>query len=452
MHILLDEAQDADADQLAVLTELLALGPHNRFSMVGDPQQSIYGSRASVRHYVDIHRRLVADKIVEPLVFSTTFRCSRRVVAVVNDFFPSILDENKTGQVSFVPLSTPADAPLGKIIRLRLVSDEENDPEDFEARALARWCSSSGMEDPVGFLTPRNRWLSPLKEAFKHATLAFQIRSHSHTWRQNPLFAWTTVLTHLFARPDDDFELLGALREWMDLTDKSIVDFVYGSSPKPVRKLQIARRTEGDGEVGRALNHLFEIRCQAMTRTPLEGIVWAVEELHFATLLVTRGLMTPEEIADTRDWTEWQLGTCGRRADWPTCARMLRSHLDNKMALPEKEDEAPYVGYSLHKSKGLEWPTVVLPYFFRPFDGGVRRYPHLRRGRIVFDPRDARDVAEDLRAEWERLLYVGFTRAKSTLVVIDDSALWKSGFSLGRIFVHANKERWNSIESVALPP
>jgi hypothetical protein len=259
------------------------------------------------------------------------------------------------------------------------------------------------------------------------------------------------VLAHIFARPDDDFELLGALREWMALGDRSVVDFVYGLSPKPLRKLQIAVRTEGEGELECALNRLFEVRRRALARTPLEGVVGAVEELHFSALLTSRGLMTPEEIADTRDWIEWQLAACGRGADWPTCARLLRARLDDKISLPEGEEEAPYVGYSLHKSKGLEWPTVVLPYFFRPFNGGVRRYPHLRHGRVVFDPHDAREVAEDLRAEWERLLYVGFTRAKSTLVVVDDSALWKSGFSLGRLLLNANEGRWGSIESVTLP-
>ena len=81
--VILDEAQDTDRQQFEILLELArpeevrgnsiendppAPG-RGRFCMVGDPQQSIYGDRADLPTYLEIHQRLVTSAAVEALHF-----------------------------------------------------------------------------------------------------------------------------------------------------------------------------------------------------------------------------------------------------------------------------------------------------------------------------------------------------------------------------------------------
>src|ERR1700722_18527448 len=87
-RVILDEAQDTDPKQFAVLVEITRPpgaayaawpgrgdGPRpGHFCMVGDLQQSIYGSRADIRNF-QRHMAAFAEKNGgERLVFSVTFR------------------------------------------------------------------------------------------------------------------------------------------------------------------------------------------------------------------------------------------------------------------------------------------------------------------------------------------------------------------------------------------
>ena len=93
-HVILDEAQDTDPGQFEVLTEIArpesaqgiwlkkgGIPPGTgRFCMVGDPQQSIYGSRTDLNFYQHVHKKLLKDAQGEELFFKVTFRCDEKIV------------------------------------------------------------------------------------------------------------------------------------------------------------------------------------------------------------------------------------------------------------------------------------------------------------------------------------------------------------------------------------
>jgi ATP-dependent exoDNAse (exonuclease V) beta subunit len=88
-----------------------------------------------------------------------------------------------------------------------------------------------------------------------------------------------------------------------------------------------------------------------------------------------------------------------------------------------------------YKAKGSEWDAVIVPYFARGVTVSKPPYPRLLR-----DPRaretmaafDGNDIDDALKAvleqqdeqELERLLYVALTRARHTLVIVDDRTLF----------------------------
>ena len=139
-RVLIDEAQDTDPRQFALLLEisrpakasgdwLEARGDHppspgygeagprpGHFCMVGDFQQSIYRDRADLSCYRQIHQTLVETGAAEALEFSVTFRLDTKQLEFVNDTFRDILN-NLDNQVKFVELSPRPEILPGQVVR-----------------------------------------------------------------------------------------------------------------------------------------------------------------------------------------------------------------------------------------------------------------------------------------------------------------------------------------------
>jgi ATP-dependent exoDNAse (exonuclease V) beta subunit len=127
-----------------------------------------------------------------------------------------------------------------------------------------------------------------------------------------------------------------------------------------------------------------------------------------------------------------------------------------------------------YKAKGLEWQAVVVPFVFRVIGTRSPVYPRvdsgpggeeiLSRDRGDFTAQVAEFVTRRERQQFQRLLYVVATRAKRTLVWIDDETLYdgqrrgsslSSADYLGFVTGGANRETWtalNEITSLAANP
>ena len=104
------------------------------------------------------------------------------------------------------------------------------------------------------------------------------------------------------------------------------------------------------------------------------------------------------------DFVDWIGKRCGGDADNPTqTVLQVAQTISVIISLAERGDEQDVVTLStLHASKGLEWPHVVL--------AGVNE------GLLPFRSGEEEMTPERLEEE-RRLMYVGITRARTTLVV-----------------------------------
>ena len=117
-HILVDEFQDTDPLQAEILLLLVADDPDERdwrrvtpsrgkLFIVGDPKQAIYRfRRADVGTYYQVKAQL-AQRGVSVLSLSTSFRAVPSIQHVVNTAFAPLMDTSSAGgaQVAYVPLS-----------------------------------------------------------------------------------------------------------------------------------------------------------------------------------------------------------------------------------------------------------------------------------------------------------------------------------------------------------
>ncbi|MDR0755652.1 MAG: UvrD-helicase domain-containing protein, partial [Puniceicoccales bacterium] len=428
IHLLLDEAQDTDAQQFQLILSLLKLNPHNQFSMVGDPQQSIYGSRTNVQNYLQIHRNLTQENFLKPLVFNKTFRCPTSVVTYLNKTFPSILNTEKDPlQVDFVPLEVANKQNMGVFEILNIPNATFDKAIEHECAYLSHYLKSliakqSIPPNNICILCPRNAWLQEIQKYFYLNHLPIQIHSSKKTWRGQALYVWLTTCVHMIAYPEDSFEIVGFLRACLQIEEQTITSFV-----KQGKEIQILEPISGKDEISSALHHLYTLRTAIIQKNLYAGACVLVQEsIHWNTV---ENLNTPND--QTLDYIklffqQTALECAEQRASWFDFAKRLKENLSASFDCPQIIDENAIQAYSCHKAKGLEWPIVVVPFLYRPIYPKPANYPYISNQRVVWNAHSpyAKSREPERKRELERLLYVTCTRASQHLVLVNDEKLW----------------------------
>ena len=472
--VLLDEAQDTDPLQFDILLEITrpehascgwrrrpdpAPGP-GRFCMVGDPQQSIYPDRADLEYYDRVRSYLENSPHGEEIIFEVTFRCDSAVVTLVNQLGPVILPESEP-QARFVRLEPRPGHGPGMVLRLRpeLPSPgpgkkriRVGEATAAESRWLARWLADRGYRalgasdwSQVAILCQQRKWLDPVAAALDEAGLRTQVHSPATLLADHPAYSWLTALLRVLTVPADTFNCVGVLREIFGISDDRLAAYSEGDG----NRFRIDRRPSDSGssagEVDAVLDMLRNLRVEVL-RLPLRE---AVGRVIGATALPQR----VAEVCAIPAEAEKQIDTLlGRACEAERRGLSLHQFVQELLAARNAPVEAiaPQSGavqiLTCHKAKGLEWDVVILPMFFRPARPRSPDYPILLQPRasgqpvVLVDKQDYRKVQDHLRrhrrAAMQRLLYVALTRARRTLVILDDREAFstsRGAFSFGEL-------------------
>lgn len=424
LSIILDEAQDTDAHQLNYIRTLLQFNQRNQFSMVGDPQQAIYGSRVDVHDYLQFHEQVVKDGLCQPLVFSKTFRCPAAITQEINARFPQILNPAKdSAQVSYVPLvSTTNDTGRFAWIDVPPLPDGDEDKVAHEARCLSSFLHDytqtiSQDLSHICILCPRNEWLHELRQALTPYGWRLQLYSSTASVRSNALFCACLAFIHRINFPQESFEALGLLHEIFHHSEKFLTEHKEDFKRGNLEAQQI----------------LHDLREQILSRSLCAGmaIIVAFFQKHCSAsetdpacldLLMTQAFRTQSQ-----------------QQSWAALEKRLQSLLTTSITLESDPIPGALQGYSCHKAKGLEWSTVILPFFYRPIRYKTLSYPYFFQNKILWHKYDsqASELQADRRRELQRLLYVSLTRAKHHLFIFQDKDLWSpaaASLSFGQLY------------------
>lgn len=497
--ILLDEAQDTDAQQFEVL--LRAAGwrrdggpvPGQTICVVGDFQQLIYNARANSQDYRRVHEELINSLNGAEAIFQVTFRCDLAIVDFVNSVFPVILDGAEE-QAAFVPLVPRPGVDSGLVQRwscpeLPRQSGSDSEPPtvemtvEQEAQELAAQFKRMGFSGlnadswkQVAILCPRVAWLKELEVAFVQAGIPVQVHSTAETRADRAAYRWFTALFWILAHPGDSFEVSGVLRDIFGISDHDLALFTGGDGDFLRLDLFVSKsskRRHGEasssGElIHDILQHLSDlsIKCQ---RIPLHR---AADELIRETRLRERLTAVEDDNAD-RDLDDLMALIFERSAQGSTWSEMAQELRDSMHSPDEVDDEIQNAVQLLtsFKAKGLEWQAVVIPFMFRPIGFKFGAFPRIvsQLGGQPLVQLQASSEPDNLietpvnraeRQNYERLMYVACTRAKRALVLVDDEALFAlvkakqkpggrgrlSSSSLLRIEIDGmNRENWDAL-------
>jgi ATP-dependent exoDNAse (exonuclease V) beta subunit len=422
-HLLVDEFQDTSNSQWELLERLTAgweAGDGRTVFVVGDPMQSIYRFRdAQVGLFLHARRSGLPGVELEPLTLSTNFRSQAKIVEWVNRAFPDVLpaaEDEASGAVPYSPSVPFHDATPDGEPALETYADR-----DGEAGRIVELVKAA--QGKTAILVRNRSHLDAIVPALKDAGIRFravEIEQLGEKQVVQDLYALTRALTHLA----DRVAWLAILRApWCGLTLDEFSEFFEGRNDRTIWELM--QEPQSSPRLARLRNVLgppLADRLRGTLRDRVEG-VWLA-------------LGGPACVADATDLEDAEifldelerLEEAGELTDFSA----LASSLEDLYALPDVnagEDAVEIM--TIHKAKGLEFDTVIVPGLDRPPRPGRKplfAWRSLPGSKLLLAPidetggekeplyryvRNLDKEAEDIEAG--RLLYVAATRAESRL-------------------------------------
>ncbi|MDO9612884.1 MAG: UvrD-helicase domain-containing protein [Serpentinimonas sp.] len=463
-HLLIDEFQDTSPLQLELLRRLSAgwqAGDGRTLFLVGDPMQSIYRfRRAEVGLFLQVRAQGLGALAPEPLQLYRNNRSLPPLVDWVNRHFVHVfgaLDDPRRGAVAFAPASPtrsdsagagvcwhpqidhPTPTEPGPDALDPEPGDEEIDPDSAarEAQQVVQLIRQSLQAHPSGtvaVLVRARKHLEALVQALRlqESPLPFQAVEVEALAQRQPvqdLLTLTRALHHLA----DRVHWLALLRApWCGLLLADLHRLVADAPQKTVWELinqpERCAHLSADGQ--QRLAHLREVLTLALAHQGQQRPRRWVEGVWQA-LGGPQCLASASDLADVRAGFE-VLDRCTRHGQLEL--DRIAAELNRLYAAPDPAGAQVQL-MTIHKSKGLEFDTVILPGLQRPpraqerslllwdevlDDHGHERLLLATDAAASPDGPTLYDYLLDLertraRNEARRLLYVATTRARSHL-------------------------------------
>ncbi|MDA8390164.1 MAG: UvrD-helicase domain-containing protein [Gammaproteobacteria bacterium] len=436
-HLLIDEFQDTSVLQYRLLEGLTAgwaPGDGHTLFVVGDPMQSIYGFRkAEVGLFTRLRMQGVHNVPVAPLTLISNFRSQAAIVEWVNAAFARIMPAAAHADEGAVPYAASHPArEAGGHIGIHALADADLDQEAACVAELARVALAKDAEQSIAVLVRSRGHGHAVATALAKAGLPFAaVAMYSLAAREvvRDLLALTTVLVMPGAR----LELLACLRApWCGLDLGDLAALAEGHTGSLWARMADAEALDGLSADGRArVGRFHAVMSEALAACAQLPLSRRVEQAWWA--LGGPAVVPAQDALEEAELFLRVLGGCERAGDVDLA--ILQAQVD---ALYAPADAGPgrVQILTIHKAKGLEYDTVILPGLARK--GQPDKKPLLlaveRGGRepsLLFAP--LKLAAEDhdalydslwalqqrkSRHEDARLMYVACTRARRNLHLV----------------------------------
>ena len=419
-HVLVDEYQDTNAVQYELLKALVSsedIRQRGQFTAVGDDDQSIYGWRGAT---IDNLKRLPQDwPDLKVIPLEQNYRSTGSILRAANNVIagnPKIFEKKLWSEFGD-----------GDPVRLLECDGEEHEAE--RAVAFIQGKRAEGGEvkfSDFAILYRANHQSRVLEQKLRGAQIPYKVsggQSYFDRAEIKDLCAWLRLLVN----QDDDpaflravttpkrgigHQTLGNLGEFAGKWKSSLFEALFADSLAGALN---KKAIDGLHEFGRYVNDLEHRARHTVGSEDAKALLlgW-LKDIGYEQHLYDGE--DSEKLAAARwtnvlDFVDWIAKRCGGEItqEGGTFESEKKSVLDVAqtisviLSLAERGEDQDVVTLStLHAAKGLEWPHVML--------AGVNE------GLLPFKQGDE-DMTPQRLEEERRLMYVGITRARTTLLV-----------------------------------
>lgn len=440
-HLLVDEFQDTSQNQYDLFDKLVAgwtPGDGRTLFLVGDPMQSIYRFReAEVGLFLQAWEGRLGHVELERLKLSVNFRSQQGVIDWVNDAFPRIMpqDNNKVhGAVSYTASDSFNPALPGDAVTVHAMLDTDDSTEAECVLGIIDQAQKEHPDGSIAILLRSKMHVADIVRLLKQQDRKFQAVEIDKL-SQRPVVKDLLALSCALLHPGDRISWLAILRApWCGLTLADLHALVGGDQKVTVYDQLIEMDSlfrlsdDGAARLGRTLPIL---QTTLLQRGRLGLRAW-VEGAWIA-------LGGPACLSNDTDRKDAEvflhmletIDESGKTAGPET----LHDKVAELFALPDAHANSCLQIMTMHKAKGLEFDTVILPGLGRTTRGDesrllywLQRTSETGEPELVFGPiKSAREkenrTAEYIKQldkeksqyEYGRLLYVAATRARQRL-------------------------------------
>lgn len=415
-YVLVDEYQDTNAVQYDLLKQLV--GERAMFTAVGDDDQSIYGWRGAT---IENLKRLPVDfPQLKVIPLEQNYRSTGAILRAANN----VIEVNP----KLFQKKLWSDFGDGEPVVLVEADGEEHEAERAVARinALRAEGKAPNYAD-FAILYRANHQARVFEQALRRAQIPYKVSGGQSFFDRaeiKDLCSWLRLLVN----QDDDpaflraittpkrgigHQTLGSLSQFSGRWKCSMFEALFAES---LASVLTARAIGSLHEFGR---YVVDLEYRARNTSGAEDakalmMEW-LKDIGYEQHLVEQE--ENEKVAQARwgnvlDFVDWVAKRCGGEITQDGGATFespkqtvleVAQTISVILSLAERGDEQDQVVLTtLHASKGLEWPHVFL--------AGVNE------GILPFKADDEEMTPQRLEEE-RRLMYVGITRARTTLAV-----------------------------------
>jgi exodeoxyribonuclease V beta subunit len=428
--VLVDEFQDTDPVQWDILRRAFD-APDVTLVLIGDPKQAIYAFRgADVYAYLD-----AAASARTRATLETNWRSDQALI----DAYDALFGVARLGHPGIAyrrvraAHSDGAELP-GAPLRVRVVrrdhpgieltpraqtirkdSAVDHVARDVAAEIVATLRSGRVAPGDIAVLVPTNRNAARIREALEQANVPAVINGAGSVFATEPAREWLTLLEAI-ERPASPSRahsaaltcFVGWSAERVACAEEAEWEALHG------RLHDWARALREEGVAALAETIAVAERLPERVLAAVDGERRLTDLRHVAELL--HAAARAEQLGTTAltVWLRRRIAEADRDAGNEERSRRLESDADAVQVL------------TVHRSKGLEFPVVYVPFLWEP--GFIPREPHPV---AVHDPervldvglagpefdRHCRQEVVEQRGEDLRLAYVALTRARHRAVI-----------------------------------
>lgn len=393
VHIFVDEFQDTNTLQSEIID--LLRSKSNRIWYIGDPKQSIYAFRgADVGVFLGVEQNS-EDLGVKVRELAENYRSHPNLVEFYNRFFPGVFKDSEITYSEQIKGNSEGD---GKHVVLLENGGEGNAPEfrEAEAKAIARFILKMNAEGrefaDVAVLLRKMSNVDFIEREFVNLGIPYHVIGGKNFFQKDEVMTLQNMISAV-VDPYDDRAMTGVLMSsFFDLS----LDEILSLRGKEARLYDAVKKEEKYAWISGLMEELASLKNTVDVSKLLEIGIRRTDYLgkvaqHRDGDKRVANVMKFLETINGLDVPAWDLNSIRRLIEWGG-----DENEEEASALSESENVVKIM--TVHKSKGLEFPVVIL-------------------GQIGGRGRNGGERTESEMEEERRLLYVGMTRAKDLLVI-----------------------------------